>query len=328
MKKSGTETTRSDSNSPEEITADPVGQAATPKEIKVNELLDSMYAGYGPNGVDASKNTANETITSFLAQTASKHADASKDYNVIVMYDPTEIIKNDADHVYDSLTRFADKKPLLMILYSYGGDIGAAFLIGKLCQEYSNECFVIAVPRAAKSAATLLACAADEIHMGSLSELGPIDPQIDKLPALGLKNSIEHIAQLVKKTPESSEMFAKYLHLSLKLIDLGYYERVAESAMQYAERLLSTHSDKLTKPVADIARELVYSYKDHGFIIDKSEAVSIFGPDIVKHNTPIYLMANEMYKTLNMINGFLDWLNHTFYFIGSLDAKPHIQNRR
>ena len=263
-----------------------------------------------------------------LAQTASKHAAASKDYNLIIMYDSTEMIKNDADHVYDSLTRFADKKPLLMVLYSNGGDIGAAYLIGKLCREYSNDCFVIAVPRAAKSAATLLACAADEIHMGSLSELGPIDPQIDRLPALGLKNSIEHIAQLVKKTPESSEMFAKYLHSSLKLIDLGYYERVAESAMQYAERLLATHADKLGKPVADIAKELVYSYKDHGFVIDKSEAESIFSPEIIRHNTPIYLLANDMYKTLNMIKGFLEWLNNTFYFIGSLDSKPHIRSLR
>jgi len=121
-------------------------------------------------------------------------------------------------------------------------------------------------------------------------------------------------------------MFAKYLHSSLKLIDLGYYERVAESAMQYAERLLATHADKLGKPVGDIAKELVYSYKDHGFVIDKSEAESIFGPNIVRHNTPIYLLANEMYKTLNMIKGFLEWLNNTFYFIGSLDSKPHVRS--
>ena len=76
------------------------------------------------------------------------------------------------------------------------------------------------------------------------------------------------------------------------------------------------HLSKLNKPAAEIANELVYSYKDHSFVIDKTEAMSIFGPDIMKHNTPIYFLANEMYKTLNMINGFLNWLNHTFYFIG------------
>ena len=54
---------------------------------------------------------------------------------------------------------------------------------------------------------------------------------------LGLKNSIEHLAELAKKYPEASEMFAKYLHLSLNLVNIGYYERVAESALQYSERL-------------------------------------------------------------------------------------------
>jgi hypothetical protein len=301
-------------------------EQAGKKKLEVTELFDSMYNGYGPNATDATKKAAVEAITLFLFQTANEHK-VVNDYNIIIMYDPTQMIKGDADHVYDSLTRFTSEKPLLMILYSKGGDIGAAYLIGKLCREHSNNCFVIAVPRIAKSAATLLACAADEIHMGSLSELGPIDPQIDQLPALGLKNSIEHIAQLVKKTPEASEMFAKYLHSSLKLIDLGYYERVAESAMQYAERLLATHSDKLDKPVTDIANELVYSYKDHGFVIDKTEAMSIFGPKIIKYNTPIYSLANEMYKTLNLINSFLIWLNHTFYFIGSLDSEPHIEKK-
>ncbi|GAH24734.1 unnamed protein product, partial [marine sediment metagenome] len=59
--------------------------------------------------------------------------------------------------------------------------------------------------------------------MGSLSELGPIDPQIGEMPVLGLKDSIEHLSKLVKEYPESSEMFAKYLSNALPLIYLGHY---------------------------------------------------------------------------------------------------------
>ena len=199
--------------------------------------------------------------------------------------------------------------------------------MGKLGREHANENFVIVVPRHAKSAATLLCCAADEIHMGSLSELGPIDPQINKLPALGLKNSIEHIAQLVKETPESSEMFAKYLHYSLKPIDLGYYERVAESAMQYALRLLTTHKDKLPKEPRRIAYSLVYTYKDHGFVIDKGEATEILGDKIVKTNTPEYSLGNAIYRALNFIEGMANFLLHNFYFIGSLDSKPSFRKQ-
>lgn len=96
--------------------------------MEVTELFDAMYAGYGPNATDATKKAASEAITAFLAQAASEHSAACKDYNIIIMYDPTEMIKNDADHVYDSLTRFVDTKPLLMILYSNGGDIGGLLL--------------------------------------------------------------------------------------------------------------------------------------------------------------------------------------------------------
>ena len=136
--------------------------------------------------------------------------------------------------------------------------------------------------------------------MGSLSELGPIDPQIDSMPALGLKNAIHHIAELVKTFPESSEMFARYLQMSLPLINLGYYERAAESAEQYAEQLLGTHENILPKTAKEIAHQLVYKYKDHGFVIDKGEAKEIFG-SIIKTNSPEYELGNQLYIEIDFI---------------------------
>ena len=109
---------------------------------------------------------------------------------------------------------------------------------------------------------------------------------------LGLKNSIEHLAELAKKYPEASEMFAKYLHLSLNLVNIGYYERVAESALQYSERLLETHEDMLPKKPKEIAIDLVYKYKDHGFVIDKEEAEQIFSDKVIKSNTEEYDLGN------------------------------------
>lgn len=243
-------------------------------------------------------------------------------YNLLVLFDEGAMIKQDADHIYSSATRFKEKKPILLTLYSSGGAIGSAYLIGKLCREYSNGKFVVVVPREAKSAATLLCCAADEIHMGSLSELGPIDPQIDELPALGLKSAVEHIADLVKQYPHASDMFAKYLHLSVEPINLGYYERVAESATQYAERLLKTHLVKLDQDLRKTAYDLVYSYKDHGFVIDKSEARTIFGDNVVKTGTEEYNLGNSIYDVMKLIKVAANFVGHNFYFIGSCDSRP------
>ena len=238
------------------------------------------------------------------------------------------MVKSDADHIYSAVANFEESKPILLVLRSTGGVIGSAYLIGKLCREYAQDKLVIVVPREAKSGATLLCCAADEIHMGSLSELGPIDPQIDRLPALGLKSSIEHIADLVKSHPHSADMFARYLHLSLKPIHLGYYERVAESATQYAERLLKTHTTALKSPPAKIARDLVYSYKDHGFVIDQAEAADIFGDAVVKIQTPEYDLGNSVYEAMQFVLRISDALNHYFYFIGSCGSKPHFTRRQ
>lgn len=292
------------------------------------DLMKSIIDAYSEDGTDVSKKECNKLITRCLKQIICDY-DCASSKNIIFLYDDSTLIKSDSDKIYYAITNLPEQKPILMILYSRGGSAASAYLIGKLCREYSKEDnFTIVVPRSAKSAATLICCAANEIHMGSLSELGPIDPQINGLPALGLKNSVEHIAELVKSNPSSAEMFAKYLHLSLDLINLGYYERVAESAMQYAENLLETHKSNLPKPAKAIANDLVYKYKDHGFVIDKAEAKAIFGTEIVKTNTKEYDLGNEIYQTMDLISTVANYLDYNYYFIGSTDSEPTFTKRK
>lgn len=166
------------------------------KKLTPMDVFTSIISAYNESGDKDKINEFNNVFQNYLSQ---KFDDSglSKDYELVILYDDTTMLKSDADKIYNAVTKFSKKKAVLMILLSNGGVASSAYLIGKLCREYSNNKFVIAVPRQAKSAATLLCCAADEIHMGSLSELGPIDPQINGLPALGLKNSIEHISEVV-----------------------------------------------------------------------------------------------------------------------------------
>ena len=300
------------------------------KKIDFGAVITALVNGYSDNE-DKSRGlreTCSKTISQYLKNAASEHP-CSKNYNILLLFDDTRIVRTDADNIYDAITKIEDTgKPLLLVLYSLGGSAGSAYLISKLCREYTKSKFVIVVPRVAKSAATLLCCGADEIHMGSLSDMGPIDPQIDDLPALGLKHSIEHIADLVNAKPKTAELFAKYLNLSLPLINLGYYERVAESAKQYAERLLSNNSKILPETPEKIAHKLVYSYKDHGFVIDKSEATTIFGEEIIKCNTDEYELGNDLYKKLESIQSISKMLKQKFYYIGSFDTNPTFETLR
>jgi hypothetical protein len=156
--------------------------------------------------------------------------------------------------------------------------------------------------------------------MGSLSELGPIDPQFGQTPALALKYSVEHLAELAGRYPAAAEMFANYLAKSLRLEDMGYYERVAVSATHYAERLLRSRTSVGLPETAmsDLAHRLVYEYKDHGFAIDAHEAGELFGLDVLGMNTPQYALANRLYRALDLLERIVNSLfDRQFAFTGS-----------
>jgi hypothetical protein len=71
-----------------------------------------------------------------------------------------------------------------LILHSPGGSAGAAEAIVKYLRTKFDHIRII-VPHMAMSAATMIACASNEIVMGRHSFLGPIDPQMLMQTALG-----------------------------------------------------------------------------------------------------------------------------------------------
>lgn len=301
--------------------------ATEAQPVSNRDLAAAILVGFGPEGTDEQKAKAKGYIRRYLKQQVDKHAVAAN-YNIVFLYDETRMVESDADNIYSAVTKFPETKPVLLVLHSSGGFVGPAYLIGKMLHEYSEGKLEIVVPRRAKSGATLLCCAADHIHMGSLSELGPIDPQFEELPALGLKSAIQHIAELVAEYPLATELFARYMSQSIQPIHLGYYERVAESAVQYAERLLKPHKDTLGQDPGKIAKDLVYSYKDHGFVIDKQEAQAIFGDKVVRHNSEEYKLGNAVYQSLVFVSRVADLVDYNFYMIGALSSEPGFLKRK
>ena len=205
-------------------------------------------------------------------------------------------------------------KDILLIVHNDGGFIEPAFQISKICNDYKKNKFIVAVPRRAKSAATLVAMGADEIHMGDLGQLGPIDPHIEGLPALGVYDVLDTLAEVVTTYPKSVDLFSQFLEHEMDFGTLGWLVRVPESAHQYAQKLLSKnyteeqHKDQIKK----IAQTLVKGYKDHGFIIDAEEARVVLGNDIgkkmIKTNTKIIDKVEHFYSQLSEFETCVDCL--------------------
>jgi hypothetical protein len=140
--------------------------------------------------------------------------------------------------------------------------------------------------------------------MGPLGQLGPIDPQLGRLPALGVPKALETIASVSEKYPGSATMFAKYLRDSITVREIGYCDRIAESAVQYAERLLSTKISTKWRS-GEIARKFVHEFKDHAFVIDLEEATGILGTEIVKSGTSELDFAEQLYDLYEEFNFYL-----------------------
>ncbi len=228
-------------------------------------------------------------------------------YCTLALLEPDDNIDAyDLDKVFGALSELNSKrdKDVMLLLLSSGGKVEPAYQISKLCRSFASKRFLAVVPRQAKSAATLIAIGADEIHMGPLAQLGPIDPQLGPLPALGVSQALKTIASLAQKFPGSADMFARYLQRVLTVEQIGYCDRVSESAEQYAVRLLSTKAS-LPKSAELIAKELVHEYKDHGFVIDIEEATMHLGTGWIKSGTAELAAAEEIYSHFEMVNFFL-----------------------
>jgi hypothetical protein len=295
---------------PQPTPAPPIPEPPPPPKT----MFDVIYEA---NDVNAPKQRIREDIRRFIKQSG-----LEEKYHFVFLYDDSgPINRHTSNRLYSAVTdpSHSPLKPIFLLLHTTGGKVEPAYLISKCCKKSSPR-FIVVVPRLAKSAGTLLALGADEIHMGIISELGPIDPQIGDYPALGLGSAVEHIATLCKKHPEAVEMLAKYLASNLNLHDLGYFERVSESAVQYAERLLIGKKLPNDQSAAEIARRFVYGYKDHGFVIDRDEAMEILGTEIVRTDSDEYKLSNSIHGYLDMVNiAYRIFKNHVCKLLGDLD---------
>lgn len=297
-------------------------------------------------GNDANQPTSTESLIAKCIQAIDADDDASAkayatqniqriiaghnfpDHAILLLYDEESISDFHADRLYAAAAAPHHLgKPILLVVHSPGGSIEPAYLISKALKRLSQNQFKVLVPRQAKSAATLLALGASEIHMGIMSQLGPIDPQFGGLPALALANALDVIADVACRFPGSTEMLAKYLTEQIPIRHLGYFQRINDSAAQYAERLLSDKSFAEDDSAASIAQHLVNYYKDHNFVIDADEATRLLGGNTIKENSPEYALSDEIFRFLDLLSLFLANREKRLIWVGDPKSEPYLWQR-
>lgn len=99
-------------------------------------------------------------------------------------------------------------KGLDLILHTPGGDIAATESLVEYLQSLYNCDIRAFVPQLAMSGGTLIAMSCKEIHMGRQSSLGPVDPQINGMPAQGIVAEFEQASEDIGRNPNLAHLWA------------------------------------------------------------------------------------------------------------------------
>jgi ClpP class serine protease len=125
-------------------------------------------------------------------------------------------VMSDDIHGFMSSMHGLNNDKLDLILHSPGGSAEAAEQIVNYLRAKYNHIRAI-IPQNAMSAATMIACACDEIVMGKHSAIGPIDPQITfptptglfTAPAHSLLSEFEQAKTEVASNPNLAPIWGK-----------------------------------------------------------------------------------------------------------------------
>lgn len=254
-----------------------------------------------------------------------KELEKKRDSTVIVYF--FDVLHRTVDDFQNHITDLQEKKELKenidILLHSGGGFIDPAYHVTKILNKATTGKLTFIIPRYAKSAATLMACGGDEILMGSVAELGPLDPQIEfpdgmRLSALSVRATLKMLDEAIK---ENNIEIATILASRLNALHLGEINSSLAISKKYLEEILKQRmfkDQRQNKKISEIAKTLTEGYTHHSYVIDLKEAqhlgltVNMLADDEEKLVWRIYQnnmkisQLNEIMGTLNEYNTYLN----------------------
>jgi ATP-dependent protease ClpP protease subunit len=229
-------------------------------------------------------------------------SDLLKSQNSIVLIE-SEGMYPDLLYAFNKLVRkLPPGNGIDIVLHSHGGTIDAASAIASLCRVRFGS-FRIIVPFLAKSAATLLALAADERILTTSAQLGPVDPQVRHpekgvfFPAHSIKEAMERVE--ATKDPLVKASMADKLDPFL----IGAYQDAIQATKQYIEQVVEGWQ---VKDKASLISAFTDQYKSHGYPIDCRVLASIGVPYTAIDGQKERLVGDLHEQCIDLLDGDRD----------------------
>jgi ClpP class serine protease len=191
-----------------------------------------------------------------------------------------------------------------LIINSPGGDGNVAEKMITMCRQRFTKSFKVIVPNFAKSAATMIALGSDQILMGYLAELGPIDPQLGNPFAGGLIPARSFIdgLEMIRRNIKGGDPVQMYLPMLSQIRPeiIAQCQSAIDGSREFAEKWLKQcmlkNDPKQAEQVASWLSE-GQKYKSHGKVIDYAEAHEVLKLNVEKipQNSELWNNIWELY---------------------------------
>lgn len=226
-----------------------------------------------------------------------------RDSKVLVYFSYTPLDDTIIIPLYKQLKEIGHTKKIDLILHSYGGAVDTPYKVVTLIREFCDE-FAVIVPFVAKSAASMLVLGADEVVMGPISELGPIDPLVTHpvykdilIPVQAVWHCLDYLQRSVVNSSDQETASFMVTPLLNKLDPwlIGDYEKTIKASRQYAETLLSNYMLKdNAERVQNVTQALTEGYFSHGYPIGRREAKEL-GLKVTEANGELWDIIWKLY---------------------------------
>jgi hypothetical protein len=214
------------------------------------------------------------------------------------------ICSNDVQAMYEALQAVRPGERITIFVKSDGGDGTSSLRLIHLLREYARQLIVLA-PLECASAATMLALGADEIHMGPLAfltpidtslehQLGPVDPR-NETTFVG-QDELHRVVTLWEKHASGGDInpfqeLYKYLHPLV----IGAVDRATSLSIRLCTEILDYHLEDHAE-AQRIANALNSMYPAHEYPITSREARKL-GLNV----SPLAAELNQLLLELNKL---------------------------
>jgi len=193
--------------------------------------------------------------------------------------------------VEDAITEIKneDINKLFLLVNSFGGGVSSSFKIARAIRENFDDITVF-IPHIAASGGTLIALTGNRIVMGDMSNLSPIDVQIERkgnvFSANAMIRAFHALNEMFSKTSEDDAPYPwKAMANKLDPVEFQEWLDATKLMEQHAGDILQHEKSSFRDKSTGIIDNLSKNYPTHRYTITYTEAKMVLGEDICFKST-------------------------------------------